>query len=253
MPRIKDQAVCIRHFDWSETSQVVALLTRDHGKVRGLAKGSKRTSPGAVARFSGGIDLLTGGQIVAVVKPSTDLATLTEWDLQDPYPHLRRNLAAQRIAMYGADLANALLADHDDHPRSYAALTALLTELTDDNQHDAALLRYQWALLDDGGYRPQLDQDASTGEVLQNQATYSFNALAGGITASTSRGTKHDGPGPWAVRRETVQVLRTVADGRPDSNAAAQTTLRRANRLLCVYARSILDRQLPTMDYVLSG
>ena len=36
MPRFKDQAICIRHFEWSETSQVVALLTQEHGKVRGL-------------------------------------------------------------------------------------------------------------------------------------------------------------------------------------------------------------------------
>ena len=251
MPRIKDQAVCIRRFDWSETSQVVSLLTRDHGKVRGLAKGSKRTSPGAVARFSGGIDLLTRGQIVAVIRPSAELATLTEWDLQDPYPHLRRNLSAQRIAMYGADLANALLADHDTHPNSHDALTTLLTELAEAKQHNSALLRFQWTLLDDGGYRPHLDQDAATGQALTDQSTYCFDALAGGITGLTSRGTKH--AGPWAVRRETVQALRSVANDLSDSNAATETTLRRANRLLCVYARAILDRHLPTMDFLLDG
>ena len=29
--------------------------------------------------------------------------------------------------------------------------------------------------------------------------------------------------------------------------------IERANRLLCVYARAILDRHLPTMDFVLEG
>ena len=56
MSRFKDQAVCIRMIDWSETSQIVALLTREHGVLRGLAKGSKRMSPSAISRFSGGIE-----------------------------------------------------------------------------------------------------------------------------------------------------------------------------------------------------
>jgi DNA repair protein RecO (recombination protein O) len=125
MPRLKDQAICIRLFDWSETSQIVALLTEHHGKVRGLAKGSKRTSPGAVARFSGGIEMLTQGQIVWISKPSVELATLTEWDLQNPYRHLRQDLTAQRLSLYAADLTGALLAEHDPHPNVFAALHRL--------------------------------------------------------------------------------------------------------------------------------
>ena len=45
VPRLTDNAICIRDLDWSESSQVVVLLTEAHGKVRGLAKGSRRNSP----------------------------------------------------------------------------------------------------------------------------------------------------------------------------------------------------------------
>ena len=102
MARFKEDAICIRYLDWSETSQIVVLLTREHGKLRGLAKGSKRTSPGALARYSGGIELLTLGQVVGLTKPTSELATITEWDLQDPYPHLRRDLSAQHLGLYAA-------------------------------------------------------------------------------------------------------------------------------------------------------
>ncbi|MEO1235807.1 MAG: recombination protein O N-terminal domain-containing protein, partial [Planctomycetota bacterium] len=74
MPRFKDQAICIRDVDWSETSQVVVLLTETRGKVRGWAKGSRRQSPSSIQRFSGGIELLTAGQVVATTRPSTELA-----------------------------------------------------------------------------------------------------------------------------------------------------------------------------------
>ncbi len=73
-------------------------MTETHGKVRGLAKGSKRTSPSHMQRFSGGIELLTRGEIVATTKPTTELATLTEWDLQDDYHYLRRDLRLSSLA-----------------------------------------------------------------------------------------------------------------------------------------------------------
>ena len=41
-----------------------------------------------------------------------------------------------------------------------------LEGLSDPDRHDAALLRFQWRLLEDTGYRPQLSQDVRTGKPL---------------------------------------------------------------------------------------
>lgn len=251
MPRFKDQAICIRHLDWSETSQIVVLLTRGHGKVRGLAKGSRRTSPGAIARFSGGIELLTLGQVVGLTRPTTELATLTEWDLQRPYPHLRQDLEALNLALYAADLTHALLADEDPHPAAFDALAACLDALADPDGRDAVVLGFQWHVLSDCGYRPDLAHDVRRGGHLASAPTYVFDPLAGGFSTLDAVCTAHDGPGPWRVRRETIGLLRKLAADKDP--AAAPVTRRRASRLLCVYARAILDRELPTMRFVLSG
>ncbi len=263
MPRFKDQAICIRLIDWSEASQIVALLCEQHGKLRGLAKGSKRTSPSAVARYSGGIELLTMGQIVGITKPTTELATLTEWDLQAPYWHLRHSLRAQRLGLYGADLASAFLADHDPHPKVFAALTQFLDQLANPREHDRALLVYQWRVLEDCGYRPQLEHDVRTGRPLtllsdvqpptdqgahQAQDAYGFDPQAGGLT----HGSSLTGRPLWRVRPTTITLLaKLTVDPTHATTQADPQTIRRANRLLCMYARAILDRQLPTMGPVL--
>jgi DNA repair protein RecO (recombination protein O) len=249
--RFKDHAICIRHLDWSETSQIVALLTREHGKVRGLAKGSRRTSKSSVQRYSGGIDLLTRGEIVGIIKPSTDLATLTEWDLQEPFRHLHADLSAQWIAMYAADVVNSLMADHDPHPVTFEELGVLLGSLGNAAKPQAALARFQWRMLEDLGYKPEVEVDAASGSALPAAAAYTFDARAGGVTAQSAAFTGGaTGVGPWRVRRETVELLRGLAKGETASGEAAA---RRANRLLCVYIRAILDRPLPTMDYILGG
>jgi len=251
MPRFKEQAVCIRMIDWSETSQIVWLLTEGRGIVHGLAKGSKRQSPSSIARYSGGIELLTAGQAVGLVRAGTELANITEWDLQQPYHHLRKNLEAQQLALYAADLVNAMLAEHDPHPTTFEQLTVLLEALAQPEPGDmaGALLLFQWRLLGDCGYRPQLDRDTHTDGPLATQRAYLFDPRTGGLTQD--RSTPANGSvGPWRVRRQTVELLRQIAaqDDTPECDA---DSAKRANRLLCVYARAILDRQLPTMTIVL--
>jgi len=244
MPRFKEQAICLRVFDWSETSQVVVLLTEGRGLLRGLAKGAKRTSPSSVARYSGGIELLTLGQAVGTIKPSAELATITEGDLQQPFAYLRRDLKAQHLSMYAAELTGAMLAELDPHPRVFAGLLALFEALADPARRGAAMLAYQWRLLDDCGYRPDLGRDVKAEAPWGKQASYTFDARGGGLTAAA---VNH--PDAWRVRRATVELLRAVASGaEPEGDAES---FLRANRLLCVYLRSLLGRELHTAGVVL--
>ena len=292
MPRFKDSAIVIRVQEWSQTSQVVTLLAAGRGKLRGLAKGSRRLAPSSMQRFSGGFDLLTIGEVVAVTRAGRELATLTEWDLQEPLPRLRRDLEALQASYYAADVVNALLADEDPHPRTFAVLAGFLRQmgagagargaadpgldedtktrrggsggagdavrgagpgLVEDNKTRrggaglaAAMLALQWAVLEDVGLRPELDLDVrEPGVALPKQPTYTFDPGQGGLTAQ-------DGEEAWRVRRATVELLRRVRAGDPlaDADAAA---VARANRLLCVYIRHVVGRELATMGWVLNS
>lgn len=264
MPRVIDQAICLRETEWSETSQLVTLITRSHGKVRGVAKGSRRTSPGSVARYSGGIDALTGGELVYTLKRGADLATITEWDLQQPWPGVRRNYRAMCWGLYAAEAAGAMVAEQDEHAEVYEAMGRLLDTLGGGERSDGpgeramavAMLVFQWSLLKACGYEPELHQDALGGGELGDSETYCFDPRGGGLTQRSAPVSNGGGwleeAGPWRVRRETVAVLRAVEAGDGAAVSAADAaTLERANRLLCVYSRSVLDRELPTLKWAM--
>jgi len=240
MPTISDVAVCLRRWDFSETSQTVSLLTRTAGVIRGLAKGAKREK----GAFSGGFDVLTQGHVVAIVKPTRDLATLTEWRLLKTYRPLRRRLAANRLALYIADLTHHMVTAQDPHPRLYAALDAALEAICDAPSGDAALLAYQWTLLEECGYRPQVARDAETAAPLPADAdTLAFSAAAGGVVASA------DGPGRWRTRASTIRLLQRLDRGQR-ADAADDASLDRANRLLAAYCREIIGSEPPTLRWV---
>ncbi len=244
MPALRDEGICLRHWDWSETSQTVSLFGRSLGVLRGLAKGARRER----SRFGGGIDLLTRGEFGVIVKPSTELATFTEWDLLETYPGLRDALPCNRVAFYAADLVQRLLAPADPHPGLYDAMLDLLRALdaaarcgsqedparSDQTARAAqALLRFQWRLLAETGVQPSL-------ECASGAATLWFDPRQGGFTAEMpARG--------WRVRRATLEVLRRVeSDGAGAADAPVES-LDRANRLLAAYLREIMQTEPATL------
>lgn len=237
-----DLAIVIRRWDFSETSQTVSLLTREHGLVRGLAKGAKRERAG----FAGGMDLLTEGEVIAIVKPGKDLATLTAWDPRNLHACLRRDLPANRAAQFMVDLVQHLLVDHDPHPGVFASLCAALAMMDDSPRLcGAALLTLQWAVLTEAGFQPQLHRDARSGLALDESAeTFGFDPSSGGVVADPGQpaGTR------WRVRRETVLLLRDVSVGAPLHDRSPEA-LHRANRLLASYAREIIGSEPPSMRW----
>jgi len=260
--RWRDEAVVLRSIDWSETSQIVVLFTLEHGKVRGLSKGSKRLSPSSIARFSGGIDLLQLGQVTCRIQATAELANITEWDLSEPYPGLRQSLRAWQLAMYGAELADALLPEMDPHPRSFEAMSQLLANLSADaSEAELAILRFQWAMIEDAGLRPELfrdvhelpddeqrqvDSESSTNS--KKNPVIGFDPEAGGIT-------RRQGVSQWRVRRSTISLLQKLSDSSESESeklSANDSSLARANRLLCSYLRHVLGKELHTMSALLN-
>jgi len=241
MPTIKDQAVCLRHWDFSETSQTVSLLLREHGVVRGLAKGAKRER----GRFSGGIDVLTAGEVVAIVKPGRQLATLTDWFLRTSWTIVRRDLTANRIGLYAVDLIHQLLAEHDPHPQLFDALINMLDQVQTKENPWLALLRFQWTLLNDTGYAPQLDRFADCDDDVPEQSTtIGFSASAGGIVEDTGA------PDRWRVRRATIDLIQHVARSSVIESNMDDVNVRRANRLLAAYLREVIGDEPPAMHWL---
>ncbi|MFG0257026.1 MAG: DNA repair protein RecO [Phycisphaerales bacterium JB043] len=205
MPRLQDQALVLRRWDFSETSQTVALYTRHHGLLRGLAKGAKRPR----AQFSGGFEPLTAGQIQAIPKTTSDLAVLTEWDLQEIFPDLRRSLSAYRWGVCSADLVYRMLERDDPHPLLFDSLDSCWRALGRDDDN-ATALGFLIALLRETGHMP----DLTTIAPLDDDETLAFRPNEGRFTRDPET---HDDANPsWRIRRATARFLERFVEGERD-------------------------------------
>jgi len=227
--------------------------------IRCIAKGSKREK----SAFSGGLEIATMGHMVAIVKPDSDLAILTAWDLIEPMYLIRQSLARFHACMYAIDLIPRLINDHDPHPAVYDALLSALSALSVPEScrtmHEiyAHLAWYQWQLLEHTGTRPELMVDVSNGERFEDDAqVFGFSAHLGGLTVdpvhlqSGQSDTRLSDT--WRVRRSTVDLLRQLRTGIPPSelNEAPQEHVERLGGLLASYIRSIIGVHLPSSTWL---
>ena len=234
-------------------------MTREHGMIRCIAKGSKREK----SAFSGGLEIATMGHMVAIVKPNADLAILTEWDLIEPMYLVRQSLQRYHACMFVIDLVPRLINDHDPHPLVYDALIHTLGGIASPELGHAPeplhalLVWYQWQLLEHTGARPELMADVYTGEELDEDASvYGFSPSLGGLTLDPKH-IAEDRPtsvlsDTWRVRRSTVDLLRQLRSGVDpcELHEISQLQLLRLGGLLASYIRFVIGTDVPSFGLI---
>jgi DNA repair protein RecO len=248
MPLVRDDAICLRVWDWSETSQTVSLFARGMGLVRGVAKGAKRDQ----SAFAGGFELATRGEVVlsdrAKEKATGSMATIAAWDLSEVFPATRATLVSFHGVMAMLDLVHHAVHEYDPHPLVFEALLTSLRDAGTPRTDRAALLRVAWSVLADTGHTPELLLDVRTEKALAPAASYHFLPRGGGFSAATSQAS--DLATVWKVRGETLQMLRVMAH-EPGKDALAafdDATLWRGAKLLMLHAREVFQSATPAVD-----
>src|SRR5262249_41839353 len=121
----KAKALVVRTADWSDTSRIATLWTREFGKVRVLAKGGRRLK----SNFESALDLLTVCSIVLLRKSSGSLDLLTEARVVQRFDRLRSDLSALYAGYYIAELLSDWTEDYDPHPTLFDEALETLGEL----------------------------------------------------------------------------------------------------------------------------
>lgn len=201
--RTSAPAFLLHSTPYRETSLVVDLFTRDHGRIAAVAKGAKR--PRSALRAV----LLQFQPLIATWSGNRELRTLTgaEWTGGLPAPQGDALLCA----FYLNELLIRLLPREDAHPALYDAYERALRELSDGTaQADETLRRFEWLLLREAGYAPDLDRD-SADRPIDAQRLYRWSPGGGFVAAE-----------PHEPSVVAGAMLHELAEGRFGSTANRQ-------------------------------
>lgn len=184
MPLEKTQAIVLRVVEFSESSCVVTLFTRDFGKLGALAKGARRPK----SAFDAALDLLAICRIVLLPRSSEALALLTEARLERRFRLAGRSLPCLYAAYYVAELLSGLTHEHDPHPELFDAAVQTLVGL--DQPGAAALpwvVRFELTSLQILGHLPSLEVCVECGGPVEATARVAFGLTAGGVLCPACR------------------------------------------------------------------
>jgi DNA repair protein RecO (recombination protein O) len=245
----RTQALALRAFDFAETSQILQLLTRDEGRVHGIAKGARRLN----GSFHGGVDVLTLGEAqVYARRPGAELRTLGGFRTETNFPGLRERLARFHVASHVQGLLLAFTREEAPDPFVFDLAVAALRMLedADDAQADALGLGFEAMMLHHAGFLPELTRCVACGKPARNVERARLSALKGGLLCRDC--AAEDARAPQATGA-VVAALGKLAAG-PLAMALAlgpDPDLRRGLReTLDGWTTAVLDRPLRTARFL---
>ena len=154
----KSPAVVIGSFPLGESDRVVTFFSREYGKVRGVARASRRPR----SRFTGALELFTVGQLVFFDTGRSDLLRVDHFDVLRPLARLRDDLDRLGHASWIVECVNRLTAERDPHAALYGLLTRSLRTMEIARPGRVAIC-FVTRALDVLGHRPRLDSCVECG------------------------------------------------------------------------------------------
>lgn len=232
MSLYRDQGVVLRTLRLGEADRIITLVTREHGKVRAVAKGVRRTT----SKFGGRLEPLS--HVAALFWRGRELDIVTQADVIDTFGRVRADLSRVGKAYTVLEVADAIAQERHPAPRLYDMVVGALRVLADE---DPPLLVPAFILkvLAAEGAGPELSACVGCGEPAQLVA---FDPVEGGALCRSCRRGR---PLPPPV----LMLLRRILGGglRAALAEPASATTDEVGALVTETIEAHLDRRLRSL------
>ncbi|MEZ6127769.1 MAG: DNA repair protein RecO [Planctomycetaceae bacterium] len=243
----KAEAIVIRQADFSESSRVITLFSREFGKFGCLAKGAKRLK----GPFDAALDLLSTCRIVFLRKSSGSLSLLTQASLVRRFSPVPTDLNSLYGGYYVADLLNGLTEDFDPDARIFHAAEKALLELSESAAESAtAIVQFEVTLLRLTGLFPNLTECTVCGHPVERSGRFTYWVGQGGLLCPDCR--RPDYPDK-SLSAGSIAVLQTMTDEESLLAGRVRMTRQQAaecHQLAVSAITNVLGRKPATLRYL---
>lgn len=192
-----DQGIVLRGYPFGESHRVVVLLSPNHGKLRTVAKGVRKTK----SRFGGRLEPMT--HVDLVLYEGKELDTITQVSVINGFPNVRNELDRVLAAGTMIEVVDAVVQEDDPSLRMFLLLQRGLTVLDSGPPHADLVTAFLLKAADIVGLAPAFDTCSGCGTT---EDLRRFNFAAGGSVCENCRV-----PGSYALRAGVVEYLASIA------------------------------------------
>jgi DNA repair protein RecO (recombination protein O) len=195
MSLFRDQGVVLRTIRLGEADRIVTIMTEQHGKVRAVAKGVRRTA----SKFGARLEPLSHVAFLAW-QGRSDLDIVNQAEVIDTFRTIREDLDRTSAAISMLEVVDQVGQERHANPQLYEMLVGALRVLDEADTVMVAPAFFLKVLALEGS-APVLDMCVSCGEEDSTQLV-AFDLIEGGVHCrSCRRGRPLSGPGLELLRR----------------------------------------------------
>ncbi|MGH8529072.1 MAG: DNA repair protein RecO [Nevskiales bacterium] len=177
--RVALQPAWVLHLrPYRDTSLLLEVFTRDHGRVGLVARGARRPR----SRQSAVLQVLQ--PLLLSWQGAGELVTLTQAEAAGAAARIQGE--ALFAALYANELLLRLAARHDPHPGLFDSYAALLRQLELREDPGVQLRLFERDLLQNLGYGLNLTHHAGNSQPLQAESLYAYDEERGAIPSDQS-------------------------------------------------------------------
>ncbi|MFY9554075.1 MAG: DNA repair protein RecO [Blastocatellia bacterium] len=192
MPLHKTEAFVLRTYALKEADKICVFLTKDQGKVRGVAHGARKLR----SRFGSALEPFTEVTLGYFQKEGRELVSVTMCDIRrSHFERSARDVETASAFSYMAELLTEFLPEHEPNEQLYRLVLATL-EAIEGEEHDLSqILRYFEAwLIRLVGFFPDMSQCAGCDESIRSDENVFLTAEGAPrcIACSAGKGVSAD-------------------------------------------------------------
>ncbi|MET0724755.1 MAG: DNA repair protein RecO [Leifsonia sp.] len=238
MPVYRDEAVVLRTHKLGEADRIVTMLTRQHGKVRAVAKGVRRTA----SKFGARLEPFMVADVQLWEGRTLDVITQAE-SLGSYGAIIADDYASYTAASVMVETADRVT-ESEASLQQYLLLVGALRSLSR-REHGPSLTLDSYLLraLSVAGWAPTFSDCARCGTVGPH---HSVVVQLGGVVCDDCAP-----PGAPRIDSATIDLLGALVEGDWDTaESSAENTRAKASGIVSAYTQWHLDRGLRSLPHV---
>ena len=152
MPLFTTPAIVVHSMNYGESDKIVTFFTRDFGKLKGIAKGARRSKK----RFQNALDLFSHIRLIFFDREGMGLVRAQGSDILNSFPKIRENLKKIIYGTYFLEMVSEMAGEREAHPGAFDLLLSFLMTLEGGEPQEEQLRMFEIRILSQFGYRPNL-------------------------------------------------------------------------------------------------
>jgi DNA repair protein RecO (recombination protein O) len=152
MPLFTTNAIVIRSLDYGESDRIVTFFTKDFGKIKGIAKGARRSKK----RFQNALDLFSHLRLIFFDREGMGLVRAEGCDIINSFPKIREDLKKIFYGNYLLELANEMAGEREANLEAFNLLLSFLSILDETETEEEKLRVFEIRMLSLFGYQPNM-------------------------------------------------------------------------------------------------